>query len=127
MTAGIFLDALIEEAVFRNSVAWLGNFSYIPDRMPAGHGSDVVAIAHSNNAIVPEYSTDISAAWQVLASRSVGGWCPSLHMQDDGSWYCEIKLGFNTSYTKAVGDSGATAPQAICLAALKALGIEAEQ
>ena len=66
---------------------------------------------------LPHYSTDISAAWEVVAKNFSD---IELESFDNlSSWECWVcgKEG----YTKAYAD---TAPMAICLAALKAVGVE---
>jgi len=62
---------------------------------------------------VPYYSTDIAAAW--AAVKHSNGW---LHLTCDSSqkqWTAQF-MGMD------VGVSGSTAPEAICRAALKAVG-----
>jgi hypothetical protein len=62
------------------------------------------------------YSTDIAAAWAVV--EKVGNFTI---WQYEGEWQCFLGGGIkNKSYA-------ATAPLAICLAALKATGVDVEQ
>ena len=83
--------------------------------------------------IVPHYSTDIAAAWEVVEKRC-----------EDSQNYVEVtriaasapisrELGviysavFATRNATAFRAVAKTAPEAICLAALKALGVEVPQ
>lgn len=65
---------------------------------------------------VPDYSTDIKAAWEIVESmktrnRSIEIWSP----MGDPHWVCRIYEG-----GEIIGGVGAdTAPMAICLAFLK--------
>lgn len=112
------IDALVAEKV----MGWTWQTHWGPEEMRSLFPPPNSDMGYHPD--VPEFSTDISAAFQVLASKPVGEWCPSLHMQDSGEWYCEIKLGYNTSYRKAVGASASTLAMAICLTALQAVGAE---
>ena len=64
---------------------------------------------------IPKYSTSIEAAWQVVEK------IPNMDMQFCGDNWCKVTFGYK-------GDTftieSHTAPLAICLAALKAVGVE---
>lgn len=62
----------------------------------------------------PSYSTDIDAAWEVV-EKLAGTF--RLEYEKYSDWDCELGLG--SAHAK-------TAPLAICLAALKAVGCEVE-
>jgi hypothetical protein len=63
-------------------------------------------------------STDIACAWQALGRFPYGEWAIILGNQDNG-WLCKIYgLSKDMDYSQAD-----TAPMAICLAALKAVGV----
>jgi ABA sandwich protein len=81
---------------------------------------------------VPEYSTNIAAAWEVVEKmketysvciekgKDVPAWSVWLipeHKRGDGFHYIEDIL-------EKFGDSSCSLPHAICLAALKAVGVE---
>lgn len=74
------------------------------------------------NMIIPHYSTDISAAWQVVEE---------LHKRKD---YVSFTIGHNINYETYTARYGTQiwvenifAPMAICLAALKAVGVEVSE
>ena len=70
---------------------------------------------------VPHYSTDIEAAWEVVERVVNLGWLPTLGRGwscGRGAWCFEIVKG-KDDLERAMADS---APEAICLAALKAVG-----
>lgn len=80
---------------------------------------------------MPFYSSDIAAAWEVVEKlpdydlkRRYGKWaCTSLG--DDCVWELDLPPGIS-DLTK-LGAVADTAPLAICLAALKARGVEVEE
>ena len=73
----------------------------------------------------PPYSTDIAAAWEVVEKlRATGEFCcidvrHPIHEPIECAFY---KVASDHKPLIGVGD---TAPHAICLAALKAIGVEA--
>jgi hypothetical protein len=91
------------------------------------------------NEFVPAYSTDIAAAWQVvekltrpLANIRDGEWCLDRlgyrcceHDEDGvhGEWRCSFRADKGED-AEWVHVTASTAPLAICLAALKACGVE---
>ena len=111
MNAGRELDALIAEKVMglagvRDGKSWLygDNWTY--------HKKGVLCL-------VPHYSTQIADAWQVVEKMKEHG--ADEHngitiMYDENRWYVEFPLP-SWEYAEAP-----TAPLAICLAALKAVG-----
>lgn len=75
----------------------------------------------------PHYSTDIAAAWQILARlRELGFKYISVVSLSNG-WQCwgDKAMTLN-SVPPDVSVNADTAPLAICLAALKAVGVEVE-
>jgi len=64
----------------------------------------------------PHYSTDIAAAWQVVEHFERLTYTTALHSIIDG-WVCSFR---GVRYADAA--QAPTAPHAICLAALKAIG-----
>ena len=111
MKPGRELDALVAEKIFGAKLirsAFHENNEVIscdfPDRR-LGQGFDQL----------PKFSTDIAAAWEVMekfesVNRVERRYYPT-------HWWCE--LGADIYSFEAIGD---TAPHAICLAALKAVG-----
>ena len=67
------------------------------------------------------YSTDIAAAWEVAEKHLHPDWDVDLYRDkvEGGSWECELVCWERKIAVTAVAD---TAPMAICLAALKAVG-----
>lgn len=135
MEAGRELDALVAEKVMglsQRSGSWfdnLGNKLYSP------------ASTYSDDDIwLPEYSTDIKAAWEVAEKSDI----ESLIRIEDGRWIANVVGYYDPNegtkawprlneyyeisiYEDAVKDTiGKSAPHAICLAALKAMGVNVE-
>jgi hypothetical protein len=111
MQAGRELDALIAEKVM----------GYVPPR-PGTVGYDMKDLPRNR---VPHYSTDIAAAWQVVEKLNL------LSKMKDGCLYFDPSLNkwviseWSGGREFAEGSVEAdTAPHAICLAALKAIGVE---
>ena len=105
------LDALIAEKIFgwsldpnraSDDICWL---------MPPGGWH----VAKS----VPQYSTDIAAAMEVVEKLSEYGWHFSLTRTADGS----VVAFFHKDWFRRNEKLIETAPHAICLAALKAVGV----
>ena len=67
---------------------------------------------------VPKYSTDIAAAWKVVEKMKNNHW-PFYLANYDNKWSCQ----FAKDSSHAISDQ---VPHAICLAALKAKGVEIE-
>lgn len=118
MTPGRELDALVVEKVFGCDVRTSGEVSFC-GCAGSPHGKPVVY-----GALAPLrcYSTDIAAAWEVVERfRDVGisvmqpGERP--RGNPDRKWV--IYIGYDDEQVEETAD---TAPHAICLAALKAVG-----
>lgn len=117
MEAGRELDALVAEKV----MGWT-------KRISADHTGSEIKVLRNMGIIyawkdaerkergldVPAYSTDIAAAWQV--AEMMRGL--DFRLNKDGDWVC--CFGGTVAFC---GESD-TAPHAICLAALKAVGVE---
>jgi len=66
--------------------------------------------------VLPHYSTDIAAAWQVVEKMQADGWVLDLQGEKN-SWYCMfLRAGFQRAIANGRHRS---APLAICLSALK--------
>jgi hypothetical protein len=65
---------------------------------------------------VKDYSTDIAVAWEVVERMRSDDWLVSL-WTDEGQWCVEAYKPVYVGYAKED-----TAPEAICLAALKVMG-----
>lgn len=68
----------------------------------------------------PSYSTEIAQAWEVLAVLAEKGWDYSVFNTEFEGIYCQ----FYTRERGYIESSAETAPLAICLAALKVVGIK---
>lgn len=79
------------------------------------HDHGTIGMETSMRYIKP-YSTDISAAWEIVEKLSPSEDEFRLSRFHNEEWYCTF------AYFKGWEEIGATAPHAICLAALKAVG-----
>jgi len=70
--------------------------------------------------VVAEYSTDIAAAWQVVEKLRSDGFEVELEGDSTG-WHCLF-----LDYPEAGRAEAQSPPLAICLAALEAAGVEAD-
>ncbi len=122
MDAGREMDALIAEKVMGIE---------LPKWIFQEHG----LTTKTSREVVPDYSTDIAAAWQVVEKmRSNGYFYEVTENIEDPSIYCAMFVDRSTSYydTYESGWSNeqwaaaSTAPHVICLAALKAVGALAD-
>lgn len=115
------LDALVAEKV----MGW-------KDISGPDHGIDMWQTPEGHRGIrgkdIPSYSTDIAAAWEV--AEKLSQLCFGLWRVGD-EWECE--LDSNDGRFLVAGDSvhvfgsGISAPLAICLAALKAVGVSEDE
>ena len=73
---------------------------------------------------LPHYSTDIAAAWQVV--EKIKGKYRGVEIGYRlGGWFCQIEDGTSDIDERYIAQAEAdTAPLSICLAALKAVGVE---
>lgn len=111
MKAGRELDALIAEKIMHlDNIRWReGSLYDDTDHKFLEYGSDYIAGIGNQ---IPDYSTNIYAAWEVV--NKIGGWFQITQIaieREEPFWSCE----FGTD--QAAG--AATAPLAICMAALK--------
>lgn len=120
MQAGRELDALVAEKV----MGWIGPIVWIEDEMgcdPYMFPPGVIVSERDNDRMVPVYSTGIAAAWMVVDRMEERGWMARIS-REMGSWNCRFVRPEDTA--GYVFDEDATAPLAICLAALRAVGME---
>lgn len=125
MKPGRELDALVAKKVLGLSV-FIG--LYQSDRDYRGQwDEDLLYSPYTDNPTyqipVPHYSTDIAAAWEVVEKLKA--------LNENGDFHLEHLWGFwrvstcNSPSGWSAWTRGQTAPHAICLAALKAVGHEA--
>lgn len=119
MEAGRELDALVDEKIFGFS-----SLDLPTDRPPT-------ATECLNRgmmlALIPNYSTDIAAAWEVVEKMRANNFLFTINMSDNFRWECEFDLNDGAFLLKSdtIGfGRSETAPHAICLAALEAVGVE---
>lgn len=115
MKPGRELDALIAEKVMGRQVVetddcngqdnlWLNQFSEYGDQLG-----------------LPNYSTDIAAAWTVVEKFKAVARIEKQFLGGNAEWFCELSIDIGEGSGSAISPS---APHAICLAALKAVGVE---
>ena len=133
MEAGRELDALVAELMGWTGVRGAFNEAFWPVGTPPENQGVGVVGGLDIQVLVPDYSTDIAAAWEVVekvCNWDVGdnmlvlkGQGPDPSNPDDpGNWWEAEINGIEIGKVKAEAD---TAPEAICLAALKVKGVEA--
>lgn len=124
MPAGQQLDALVAEKV----MGWRWYPCALNDAQkilaPSREASDTVRIGQGVMGLVPDFSTDIAAAWPVLEKLAEQGLRVELHdcRPDEGaqSW----RVLFSGADTRTVAYAYASTPMlAICRAALLAVGL----
>lgn len=114
MNAGRELDALIAEKVMGLHVEWRdGRPLWVGKDLP---GTPLVLDGGLFGHTIPNYSTDIARAWEVVEKFND---CRLHRDPKDRMWICAMN---SYSAHQPVGEA-ITAPLAICLAALKAVGI----
>lgn len=131
MEAGRELDALVAEKV----MGWhsritpeIPTYPLIgPDRaVPPGE----TLTKDRGYKEIPHYSTDIAAAWDLLKHLDTQGvWVYNLSNACENSWSCTLCQRVGPGYSGLTYHQVwlvQTAPHAICLAALKAVGVEVE-
>lgn len=83
-------------------------------------------VRNNRYARLPRYSTDIRAAWEVVEKMASDGWALDLQWKVGGREFSHTAEASFTRWNGADRQMGhsfsATAPMAICLAALKAKG-----
>jgi hypothetical protein len=148
--AGRELDALVAEKVMgwtgRMEVArrgrrdeWLVVFTGRPDGGIGDYacfydrdGGKIYCCKPHNIHHAGRYSTGIAAAWEVvekvwatLPKTGYGTFRALLHRRDpDGRWICEFAPDAHGDWSTHATAEADTAPLAICLAALRAVGVE---
>lgn len=113
MNAGRELDVLVAEKV----MGWRGS----SEKHYVGNSGKCFCCG-----IIPPYSTSIAAAWEVVEKMFYLGWDLELQYfkKNDKEYTVRVlfaEIGNQELSTLAFAD---TAPHAICLAALEAVGVE---
>jgi hypothetical protein len=114
MKPGRELDTLVTEKVMGIDIGTRQAFKPI--------GEDFKYVGEMRMNDIPHYSTDISAAWELMEKFK---WAePEVSYSDEQHcWYAILNKGMNSG----IMNTGDSAPHAICLAALKAVGYEGEE
>ena len=132
MEAGKELDALVAEKVM----------GIAPSEWPwgchaEGHTMDEDVWCYTcgmlyseGERVPPPYSSSISAAWRVVEKMRSGGWLVSMLGMMEGAWEGRYHASFRhvsqsefgMHVRSAPASSAMSAPHAICLAALEAVG-----
>lgn len=117
MEAGRELDALIAKKVFGVTEFHTSAFAFNKNA-PSGFWRYYVDC--------PPFSTNITAAWEVLETLPRTLW-PEVGRMDDGRWYCEIVSRGDAPAEVSPGpiarEIADTAPLAICRATLLAVEV----
>lgn len=74
---------------------------------------------------MPAYSASISAAWRVVEQLAPRGWRLNLDHGVNGGWQARFDHSARTAQPPHVSSNAATAPAAICRAALAVVALEA--
>ena len=121
MKPGRELDALVAKKV----MGWDGFSGIIETSPEVGFSTEEIDELVKTGKLrfrPPEYSTDIAAAWQVVEKMQRENHDFAIHItscrDEDNQW----QPHFNISVTRTLLTGSKTAPHAICLAALKAVG-----
>lgn len=120
LEAGRELDALVAEKVM--SYEWM-DWPLNPEQphlVPPGYEDPrkpVWWLGRSVQELVPNYSSDIAAAWQVAGVFDE----VDLHKGQHG-WLCRLERGDDDAIQMGEAFRAASAPLAICRAALDAVG-----
>jgi hypothetical protein len=110
----------IDPELTRVSMQYFDQYDYLVDRRPwwVPLGSRLIDATTE----IPNYSTDISAAWELVEKlrrdhKAIVIHSASGSLDAHSIWSCEVIYGDHV-----IEQFGKTAPHAICLAALKAVG-----
>lgn len=102
-----------------------------PDSSYVGVGPNMIAefkagIRDATFGVIPAYSTDIAAAWEVIEKMRAKGWGYELFSMA-GSTQHEATFGHPSDRTKDAAAETDSMPLSVCLAALRSVGVpEAE-
>lgn len=116
MTPGRELDALISEKIFVVRADYRTEYTF-DGKTEIRHYS-IPTPGDWAFTMLPHYSTDIKAAWEVVEKLGYG-W--NIDKGNDTEHEFVVYFSNPEGQWKAVGD---TAPHAICLAALKAIEVK---
>jgi len=121
------LDALVAEKVmgFKDALSQLSDYKTAGEQIEtkykqhgnyALHRAEVGALQCTPGALIPQFSTSITAAWEIVEKLNMG-----FTLSD---WWTHRRTQWSVEFIKSperFGATGKTVPHAICLAALKAM------
>ncbi len=107
------------EGVPGNKLRFLrGNDNYTRDMVDLGKYVPAIGNEPPVSDRIPDYSTDIAAAWKVVEKLMTGGNMVSVNGSNEtGEWWCVV---YPKEGVFQESDCTSSAPMAICLAALAA-------
>lgn len=110
-----------DEEFQRREAFWRDNIAAYPERHPTYRRK--LENGNRPRTVVPFYSTDIGAAWMVVEKAIADGWFPEVQFNNWGaeSWYATMSRTTDDPLGGYASGVAATAPLAICRAALKAI------
>lgn len=117
--AGRKFDAQLGKLLFHLNVEHMGDDSYY-FKAPDGHCGPK---CHDHQHYLPDYSTDIAAAWEVMEELIRRGWLPGVSSCGGHGWRCDMMTTAHGGKDFYV-ISAESAAHAICLAAHKVLEAE---
>ena len=128
------IDALIAEHVMGwewFSADELKNLGYVTKEVGLLFPNEPKAALESGfnviESIIPNYSTDMAAAWEVLKWWESNEGCDwDLHYDFDDNYACRFRWLHDEGESDTDWCEVDSMPMAICLAALKAKGIDVE-
>lgn len=115
--SGRELDAAVAELVFGLRVVECDPVDgrYGPYTVREGHWTRVNGETYPLLDLLPEYSTDIAAAWEVVDRLRDLNWHVVVKTKGYMLWHCVLEADFPPYMEGAIAP---TAPEAICRAAL---------
>jgi len=134
MKAGREMDALVAEKVmgrevtanvggFERGSGWHDDYGFTRSRHPRNPPytfGDKLEESNANYERVPFYSTNISAAWEVVEKMRERALCVTLEWTITDGWDFSI-TPHDFPYEFCIKENASSIPLAICLAALKAV------
>ena len=130
LAAGRELDALVAEQVMgwtacdpaQESRPW-----ECGDERPSVRTGMGIPPGESDRNEIPHFSTDIAAAWEVVEKLDRDGHTMEMDKRDAGWVVRFVDYSKDPILSMEITDTAPTAPLAICLAALKAVGYESKE
>lgn len=121
MDAGRELDALVAEKIIKLSAKYWRPTCFVNDHELDANVwcYDCSGMVDDQERVPEHYSTEIAAAWLVVEKLATQGLRLSLDAFGGDPWWVEFA---DEQWERGAQATANTAPHAICLAALKAVG-----